>query len=195
MFAFVFLAVFIKMLVDRWRYAKEVVGKLRVLIFRKAGQPIDKLMPVETIAGQACVKIKTKEDADPVIHILGERGEFPWVYPAGKSSFVQAQCQGIAYVEGDSEPISNTTDVPEISARMFGSIVQSTSLATSSAMQKSESDVPGGTTTKGKSPLKWVYVLQVITIGVIIISIGIIVSHNGAFDKFVILWKTTMGLK
>lgn len=195
MFGCVLLVVFIKMMIDRWRYAKEVKGKIRVLIFRKAGQPKDELMPVETIYGTACVKIKTKDDADPIIHVLGDKGEFPWIYPAGKSAFVQAPVQGIAYVEGDSEPISNTTDIPEISARMFGSIAQSISLATSSAMQKSESESPGEVNKNKKSPLKWVYALQIVTIGVIIISIGILASHNSGFEKFFLLWKNTMGLK
>jgi len=169
MLFFVILYVFGKMMFDRWKNAKAVEHKIQVMILHKAGQPTISLMPIETIGGEACVKVKTKNDADPIIHMLGALGEFPWVYPLGKGAFVQAGVQGIIYSDSDSEPLSNTSDVSEISAQSFGSIAQAIGLATSSAMQKSSDDSPDSVNKKQKSGLKWVYVGMIVlgTIGII----------------------------
>ncbi len=196
MIAFVFVFVLVKMMIDRWRYAKQSEHKLQVMILHKAGQPDIKLFPIESDSGIECIKIKTKYDADPIIHILGSPGEFPWVYPLGKSAFVQAHLQGIIYEENDTEPLSNTTDLPMISARMFGSIMQAISLATGTAMQKSEQeDVSEGQRGKQKTGLKIVYIGLVIIGMVSIIGLVLVAKNLGITQDFMNLFKDFNAIK
>ncbi|MCK9369859.1 hypothetical protein M0R04_08145 [Candidatus Dojkabacteria bacterium] len=185
-----------KMMFDRWRFAKEAQHKLQGMILHRAGQPDIKLFSIESDNGVECIKIKTKYDADPIIHILGAPGEFPWVYPLGKSAFVQAHLQGIIFDENDSEPLSNTTELPLISARGFGSIMQAISLATQSAMQKSEQeDTPAGQQKKQKSGLKWVYVGMIILALISAVGVALIAKDSGVLTDFISQYNTQWGIK
>ena len=185
-----------KLLIDRWRNYKAVQHKLQVMLLHRAGQPDIILKEIESIGGESCIQIKTKNNADPIVHILGAPGEFPWIYPLGKPAFVQASVQGIIFDENDTEPLSNTTTLPVISAHSFGRMAQSISLATGSAMQKSEMDeTPEGQQRKQKSGLRWVYVGLIVVAIIGIIGIAISAKNNETVVAFMNLLKTHYGIK
>lgn len=171
---------FIKLVFDRQKYAKQSENHVLVITLPKAGKLRIKLVPISNKGGTAVVKVpdnRGKITEYSPVHILGEAGEFPVDFPIGKPKFVQTTVQGLIYYEGDTEPLSNTTDRPIVSAQLVANLIDGIATSAAEAMKKSMES--SGDKLKKESSLAIIFIGLFVIIG---LGIANVVMTYGALE-------------
>lgn len=194
---FTFLIWFIKLNLDRQKYAKKSENHALIGIIPKAGKFVDYLVPITLEGGVALVKIPDKSgkitESSPT-HILGEDGEYPIDYPRGKTKFVQATVTGLTYYEGDAEPLSNVSNRPVISAQLITNLADGISTATADALKRSQEESDGNKVKKG-SPLMWILVFVGLNMAIGVFNIIVQVQASKATSTLIDLVQKAIGVK
>lgn len=159
---------YVKLTIERTRYAKQSENHVLIFTLPKAGKLKHKLVPIEVEGGISLVKVPNmKGEVTPLspTHILGEQGEFSVDYPLNKTKFVQATVTGLIYYEGDAEPLSNVSDRPIISAQLITNLADGISTASAESMRKSMEDSAGQKLHR-PGGLMWLYILIFVIAGI-----------------------------
>ena len=187
---------YIKLLVDRQRYAKQSENHVLIFTLPKAGKFRQTLVPVEVKGGISLVRIpnsKGEITSYSPTHILGEAGGFSVDYPLNKVKFVQTTVTGLIYYEGDSEPLSNVSGRPIISAQLITNLTDGVSTASAEAMRKSMEDSAGEKLKKSKG-LAFLYFLLIVSIATGVMTLMAAKESSASIQELLILMKQSLGL-
>lgn len=186
MWVLIIIGWIVKLLIDRQNNAKKSDNHELVFKFPTAGKMTNELIPIEVIGGQECIRYPRKgERSKWPIHILSRYAQVPVDWPLGKTKFVQATVQSVAFLGDDVEPLSNLQEVPVVSAQQLGSMIQGVTMATDETIKRINDEANEGKIKKAGG-LLWVYVGEVIIAALVITSIVLMVSNTGLLPK---IWQ------
>ncbi len=192
-----YIGYWIKLIIDKNRNVKKVEGCIWVQIIPNAGTEKNFMPHIEDEHGTQFVRIpdtQGKVTNNSPRYVLGSPGAYPAIWPPNKPRFVQLTVRKITYYEGDTEPLSNVTNMPIVSAQALTNMIQGVSANAEEIMTKLKEESEGKLTKKS-SPLMWLYVIVGITGVIAIINLVFSVMSSGNIDNLITLIKQALGLK
>lgn len=184
MWIFIGIGYLAKLLLDRQRYAKQADNHVLIQKLPSVGDVEFELTPIEEIGGQSCVRYPRKGDVGKwPIHYLSDTSRKPVRYPINKGHFVQTKIDLLVFLGDDSEPLSNISGIPIVSAQQLGAMIQGVTLATDEALRNVRAE--SGEKLKQGHGLLWVYICMGILAIIGVSTIVIVMSQSGIMSKII----------
>jgi hypothetical protein len=156
-----FVGYWVKLIMDKNANVKKASNGVWIQIIPKTGNEANFMVPKVVDNGVVTARIPTaggKITSSSPICVLGEDGEYSALWPPGKNKFVQIPVSKLTYYEGDTEPLSNTSNRPIVSGQLIANLVDGVATSTADALRKSQEDSAGGVVKKS-NPLFWAYII------------------------------------
>lgn len=183
---------------ERSKNIAKSIDHVWIQLIPKAGAERNFRIPVEHNGGVTYCKVPDihgKTGDDSPIHILGEPGEFPGIYPPGKMKFVQVQMTKLIFYEGDAEPLSNVSNIPIISGQLFASLLNGLCASTAEIVRRSR-DQEGNQQQGNKLTLLYILAGAGTLASVIAAIIGMkVLANTGQIPQIFTLLRQALGLK
>ncbi len=186
---------FVKLNIDRIRYAKKAENHILAIEVPSAGKLSFELVPIERLGGVDCIRYPRKGDAkDYPIHLLKDFTLVPCEYPINKMKYVQTTVQAGLWLGGDSEPLSNLRDIPVISASYIIHLIQGIATSTEETLQTIKAESTDQKIKKA-SGLLWVYIVLGIVLVGVIVTVVLEAKNSGLITELSSVIKNALGLQ